>query len=256
MSDASENSATQKWIDHLSRMPRDHLGYREWFYITGIGLGDFGLYNISNSGVGFNKFSNQSLQYTSYEEREILMGIDYQTPLTFPCTLQELFDFVDGPAGQFGGVHFTLRDGFREAAAEILAKSSTDQAERDIQDTPTSGDSGMTGGSPIVGAGDTAIENSDIPGKLPRVAIGRLAVTAAWQIERETNRAATADKVIERLQAWATDGKHPDILLRAEPKKRSVIWMPKKTGLEKDYDVGACGKTLAEWRKGPRPGRE
>jgi hypothetical protein len=50
-------------------------------------------------------------------------------------------------------------------------------------------------------AGVAAVENPDIPGKLPRVAIGRLAVTAAWQIECEFNRAATADKVIERLQA-------------------------------------------------------
>lgn len=100
-----------------------------------------------------------------------------------------------------------------------------------------------------VGAGGTAVENPHIPGKLPRVAIGRLAVTAAWQIEHEFKRAATADKVIERLQAWATDGEHPDILLRAEPRKRAVIWMTKKTGLEKDYDVDACGKTLNEWRK-------
>lgn len=100
-----------------------------------------------------------------------------------------------------------------------------------------------------VGAGDTAVENPDIPGNLPRVAIGQLAVTAAWEIELESKRAATADKVIERLQAWATDGTHPDILLRAEPRKRAVIWMPKKTGLEKDYDVDACGKTLDTWRK-------
>ncbi len=100
-----------------------------------------------------------------------------------------------------------------------------------------------------VGAGATAVENPDIPGKLPRIAIGRLAVTAAWQIECESKRAATADKVIEQLQAWATGGEYSDILLRAEPKKRAVIWMRKKTGLGKEYDVGACGKTLNEWRK-------
>lgn len=110
-------------------------------------------------------------------------------------------------------------------------------------------DSGSKGDAIKVGAGGTEVEKPDIPGKMPRVAIGRLAVTAAWEIECETNRAATADKVIERLQVWATGGEHPDILLRAEPRKRAVIWMTKKTGLEKDYDVGACGKTLDEWRK-------
>lgn len=109
-------------------------------------------------------------------------------------------------------------------------------------------DAGSKGDAVKVGAGGTA-EISGIPGRLPRVAIGRLAVTVAWQIEHESNRAATADKVIERLQAWATDGEHPDILLRAVPRKRAVIWMTKRKGLEKDYDVGACGKTLDEWRK-------
>jgi hypothetical protein len=100
-----------------------------------------------------------------------------------------------------------------------------------------------------VGSGSTAAEYPDIPGKLPRIAIGRLAVTAAWQIECKSGQAATADKVIEQLQAWATAGEHPDILRRAEPKMRAVIWMIKKTGLEKDYDVGACGKALDVWRK-------
>lgn len=98
--------------------------------------------------------------------------------------------------------------------------------------------------------GETPTANQPIPGKMPRVSIGRLAVTAAWLIENETDRRATADKVIQQLQGWATDGKYPDILLRAEPRKRAVIWMTKKTGLEKEYDVGACGKTLDEWRKG------
>lgn len=100
-----------------------------------------------------------------------------------------------------------------------------------------------------VGARGKAIENPSIPGKLPRVAIGRLAVTAAWQIECESRRAATAKMVIEQLQSWATEGAFPDILLRSEPKKRAVIWMTTKTGKEKEYDVGACGKALDEWRK-------
>lgn len=108
--------------------------------------------------------------------------------------------------------------------------------------------------APVVGpvkvvGGGVEKANQPIPGRVPRVGIGRLAVTAAWQIECQSGRAATASKVIEQLQTWATNGIYPDILLRDDPRRRAVIWLTKKTGREKEYDMGACGKTLDEWRK-------
>jgi hypothetical protein len=107
---------------------------------------------------------------------------------------------------------------------------------------------GNAGDAVKVGAGRTAEESPAIPGKLSPVAIGKLAATAAWQIECESGRAATADKVMERLQKWATDGTHSDVLLRSdEKKKHAVIWRLKKTGSEKSYDIEACGKALETW---------
>lgn len=160
----------------------------------------------------------------------------YDKPaLPLPCTLGQLRAFLPD-AGMAGSID-------EESVDALLGERTQAQ----IEELPT--DAGSKDDAGKVGAGRTAVENSEMPGKLPRVAIGRLAVTAAWQIERECNRAATANKVIERLQAWATDGEYPDILLRAAPRKRAVIWMTKKTGQEKEYDVGACGKTLDEWRK-------
>ncbi len=84
---------------------------------------------------------------------------------------------------------------------------------------------------------------SDIPGKMPNVKIGQLAVKAAWNIERETNKKASASAVIKMLQDWvATE----DILLSAKP--HGVEWTTSNftTAI---YDVKTCSKTLSVWNK-------
>ncbi|MGO8754210.1 MAG: hypothetical protein ACLQHK_03140 [Gallionellaceae bacterium] len=83
-----------------------------------------------------------------------------------------------------------------------------------------------------------------IPGKMPRIAIGKLAVKAAWEIECETGRHATADEVIERLQKWAEAGN--DGYLHSKI-KFGVKWVPKRGKIPKEYKPGACGKTLETW---------
>jgi hypothetical protein len=158
MTQVSEPNAKQKWIDYLSRHSLDRLEFPEWAEIMGVGKGKYGLYVIGLSGVHAKGFGNNISHIADPQEQAIMVRINNIAPLTFPFTLQALLDFVEGPAGQVGGIHFTLPDGFREAAADALAQSSMDQAERDIQDTPTSGNSSMTGGLQIVSAGETAKE--------------------------------------------------------------------------------------------------
>lgn len=85
-----------------------------------------------------------------------------------------------------------------------------------------------------------------IPGKLPRIAVGRLAVKAAWEIELETKRAATVPDVMKRLQSWADEGKEPEYLIRSDRKKKCVVW--NAGGKEKDYDEKACGKAIERWK--------
>lgn len=89
----------------------------------------------------------------------------------------------------------------------------------------------------------------ELPGTLPKVGSGRMAVKAAWQIECETGRVATADKVMCLLQKWADEGSEPDVLLKSNKGKKSVQWKTKKTSLPKEYDLEACGKTLEAWSK-------
>ena len=87
---------------------------------------------------------------------------------------------------------------------------------------------------------------TDIPGKLPNISVGRLAILAAWQIECETKRAASRDEVMAMLQKWATDGSHPETLIKAAKEKRAVEW--NTTELKpKIYDIEACGKALKTW---------
>lgn len=113
-------------------------------------------------------------------------------------------------------------------------------------------------GSELANAGKSEAEetHSTIPGKMPRIAIGKLAVTAAWKIERETGHRATAMMVIKQLQDWAVGKKYSDTLMRAAPEKRAVIWVTRNTSKEKEYDELACGKTLETWRNSLGPTRD
>jgi hypothetical protein len=100
-----------------------------------------------------------------------------------------------------------------------------------------------------VDLGDSeAVNNVDIPGKLPKIGACKLAVEAAWEIERKKKRLATARETMEQLQEWADQGGKPDVLLRSERGSRAVVWQTTK-GREKEYDLEACGKALEAWKK-------
>lgn len=86
-------------------------------------------------------------------------------------------------------------------------------------------------------------EPQNIPGKMPHISIGKLAIKLAWKIECETGKRATASKVIEGLQKMEAD---EPIITEIIP--HGVEWALKKGG-EKSYDVEACAKTLENWNK-------
>jgi len=88
-------------------------------------------------------------------------------------------------------------------------------------------------------------QQDEIPGKLPKVKIGRLAVEIAWKIEAQ-KKAATAAEVMKLLQKHAEDGTKADVL--REKTINGVKWCTGK-GKPKEYDVEACGKTLETWKK-------
>jgi hypothetical protein len=90
--------------------------------------------------------------------------------------------------------------------------------------------------------------DSPIPGKLPNISVGKLAIEVAWLLEQETHRAATAQEVMKQLQAWADDGSKPEVLLKSAKAKHGVEWRT-KGGKPKIYDSEACGKALATWMK-------
>lgn len=89
-------------------------------------------------------------------------------------------------------------------------------------------------------------DSTSIPGDMPKTRNRILAVQAAWEIECETGRAALRDDVMERLQLWADDGKHPDVLLGSDKKNRAVIWITAR-GTQKSFDRDACAKALRQW---------
>lgn len=95
---------------------------------------------------------------------------------------------------------------------------------------------------------NTEFSEDSLPGKMPNVAIGVLAIKAAVVIERNTNRPASKWDVIKMLQEWADSGSEPAVLNRSDKENGAVIWST-KTGDRKSYGAGACEKTLSKWRK-------
>lgn len=99
---------------------------------------------------------------------------------------------------------------------------------------------------PIAAVNTNGQVNSEPPGKMPKVAIGKLAISAAWEIECEIGRKAIAQEVISRLQQWVTSEQERESLIRAIP--HGVVWVT-QSRKEKPYDIDACGKTLGTWLK-------
>jgi hypothetical protein len=87
-----------------------------------------------------------------------------------------------------------------------------------------------------------------IPGKMPYTSVGKLAINAAWKIECDTKRYASADGVMELLQKWADAGSEPATLWASKIEKRGVEWLT-KAGKQKMFDIHACMKALDSWRK-------
>lgn len=87
------------------------------------------------------------------------------------------------------------------------------------------------------------------PGKLPNIAIGKLAVKAAWELECKLDRRATADEVIKELQNCVDK---EDFLIEVIP--HGVKWMTAKLK-DKNYDITTCSKTLKLWNKSREPER-
>ena len=82
----------------------------------------------------------------------------------------------------------------------------------------------------------------------PRNAVGKLAVKAAIEIEKDTLRRASVKQVMDLLRVWAEKGFEPDILNKIE-KNGDVVWITTKLS-ENKYGPGACEKILQKWNKG------
>lgn len=183
---------------------------------------------------------NQAAQIAGYYP---LTG--YEIPIEYPSPDLDNFKSKIGEDSFFNAVAVTIRshevirvreDDLRRHAATIcsalincLSDDALEQAAPSVKD-----------------GAQTDQKQIDIPGKLPRVSIGKCAVLAAWQIENETTERASAKKVMEQLRKWVSDGTYPDVLIKMD--KGDVIWHTSKQK-EKRYGNEACEKTLEAWIK-------
>lgn len=77
------------------------------------------------------------------------------------------------------------------------------------------------------------------------VAITKLAITAAWEIECKISREATAKEVIKRLQEMVTSLMYAELI---EIIPHGVTWMTSNSD-HKPYRIDACRATLKKWNK-------
>jgi hypothetical protein len=112
-----------RWVTYLSSVDCGQLGLREWAEITGIGARPkYGQYEVRLSGVYPRGYTDAEIEGANTEQQIFMLQINSHHPLAFPFTLQRLLEFVDGPDGNVGGLHFALPEGFREAATILLSK--------------------------------------------------------------------------------------------------------------------------------------
>lgn len=89
----------------------------------------------------------------------------------------------------------------------------------------------------------------EIPGKIPNVTSGKLAIKAAWKIECETGKRATAKQVIKMLQSWVDHKDNPEAVTELTEKiPHGVKWVT-GAGIEHNYEIKTCEKTLETWNK-------
>jgi hypothetical protein len=143
---------------------------------------------------------------------------DHSKPaLPLPCTIEQLRAFV-AEAGLLGSIDEDEVDALPVGASDAIAGTTADSL------------------------------HNGVPGKLPNTAMGKLAMAAAWQIEIQTERSASAKQVVTLLQEWADGGKEPGTLLKSDKQNSAVIWITGK-GKTKSFDIGACEKALETWMK-------
>lgn len=85
-----------------------------------------------------------------------------------------------------------------------------------------------------------------IPGLIPRISVGKLAVRIAWDIEQQTGKFARPKEVMTILQQLADEGKHSEFLQKRHHK--GVEWLTDKSE-DRIYTLNGCGTALREWRK-------
>jgi hypothetical protein len=91
---------------------------------------------------------------------------------------------------------------------------------------------------------EAANNEVSIPGKIPRINMGKLAIEVAWGIEQASGKRAKAADVMKVLQQWAEEGKHSHLLHKKVPS--GVRWLTSKSE-EKTYTFRGCGEALKKW---------
>lgn len=75
------------------------IGIREWIKLTGVGIGLFGAYLVTETGVSFVKWTPAEIAGAPPDWQDEMFGDNAAPGLTLPCTPAELVGFVNSSIG-------------------------------------------------------------------------------------------------------------------------------------------------------------
>lgn len=93
-------------------------------------------------------------------------------------------------------------------------------------------------------------QDEKIPGKIPRVAMNKIAIKAAWLIENECGRPATNAEVMGRLSEWAKTGADEgEGLLLGFDHTKGIKHRKRSKAKDGFFSNEACSKAIVRWNE-------
>jgi hypothetical protein len=191
---------------------------------------------------------------------DMLLGKDRKTPAELECALEQNGWFYFNARGRIVPLDSVGRDRALKLLADFYKRDEESKTYPYDKQPPS--DFLNTGDDPSLcsfrlrpnslskneASNLVTIKTESPSGKMPRIAIGQLAVKIAWQIEQETGKKASAKQVMAELQKKADDGTHSDVLMESDRANKAVKWFTTKSE-HKPYGIEACQRALRVWNK-------
>lgn len=226
------------YITHLLG-GNDEYAFVKSYFVEGAGL-------IETQLVAWNFYQKQQAilkkQGATYIDK--INALPAGVVVSFEALSKVFFEMVIRPSQEEVGDDTYLYD--PTFLAGLITRPILDRATHDLVMEGMQSATTATPSNPAAPAASEEVAQTNpaeqVPGVMPRTAIGKLAIKIAWEIELTTAKQATANQVIRRLEELIET---ETILLEKIP--HGIRWMTTNSK-EADFSLEACAKALSKWK--------